>query len=163
MACYGLTAIQLCRMEGGMIVPGWDTAQLFENPEFERSPIELGMSWNVGFDREDDFRGKAALIKEKAEGSRYKMKGFTIAVECELEDGAELFASIDGSDVKIGTLPSVSWSHGTSQWLGLTSLLIAHAAATEGFVVVNDEKVAVSVCSIPFINFSRKLQVPSAL
>ncbi|MEO8329103.1 MAG: hypothetical protein ABI586_03770, partial [Candidatus Nanopelagicales bacterium] len=35
---YGLTTIQLCRMEGGMIVPGWDTAQTFDDPEFERSP-----------------------------------------------------------------------------------------------------------------------------
>ena len=49
---YGLTTIQLCRMESGMIVPGWDTAQTFEDPEFERSPFELGLGWNVDLDRD---------------------------------------------------------------------------------------------------------------
>ena len=163
IAGYGLTAIQLCRMEGGMIVPGWDTLQTFEDSEFERSPIELGMSWNIGFKREDDFLGKAALIKEKAEGSRYKMKGFIIDAECELEDGAELFSSVAGEDVQIGTLPSVSWSFAENHWLGLSSLQTAHVDVVEGFVLLNDEKVMVKICDIPFVNFDRKTQVPVSL
>jgi aminomethyltransferase len=163
IAGYGLTAIQLCRMEGGLIVPGWDTLQTFEDPEFERSPLELGMSWNVDLDREDDFVGKAALVKEKAEGSRFKMKGFIIEAECELEDGAELFATVDGEDLQIGTLPSVSWSYGANHWLGLSSLRTAYANATEGFVVIDGDKVVVNISKIPFVKFDRKAQVPAPL
>ncbi|MCR8921316.1 aminomethyltransferase family protein [Dasania sp. GY-MA-18] len=163
IAGYGLTAIQLCRMEGGLVVPGWDTLQTFEDPEFERSPLELAMGWNVGWDREDDFVGKAALLKEKAQGSRFKMKGFIIKDECELEDGAELFATINGEDLQIGTLPSVSWSFSAKHWLGLSSLRSAYAEVAEGFVRINGEKVAVSICSLPFVNFERRTQVPAPL
>ncbi|WP_339671937.1 aminomethyltransferase family protein [Dasania marina] len=163
IAGYGLTAIQLCRMEGGLVVPGWDTLQTFEDPEFERSPLELGMSWNVGWDREDDFVGKAALLQERAQGSRFTMKGFIIKDECELEDGAELYATISGETVQIGTLPSVSWSYSAKHWLGLSSLRVAYAEVGEGFVLINDEQVAVTICALPFVNFDRRTQVPAPM
>ncbi|MFT5452144.1 MAG: glycine cleavage system aminomethyltransferase T [Enterobacterales bacterium] len=146
-----------------MIVPGWDTAQTFEDPEFERSPFELAMGWNVDLERSDDFIGKAALKLEKEKGSRFKMKGFEIDAECELEDGAELFSTIDGEDVKIGTLPSVSWSYNADGWIGLSSLKTAYADFTEGFVVINDAKVICRICKIPFVNFERRSQVPAPL
>ena len=62
---YGLKALNALRLEGGFIVPGWDTAQTFEDNEYERTPAELGISWTVDLDRKDDFIGKAALLKEK--------------------------------------------------------------------------------------------------
>ena len=163
IAGYGLTAIQLCRMEGGLIVPGWDTAQTFEDSEFERSPFELGLAWNVDLDRDEDFVGKTALLKERDQGSRFTMKGFEIDGEVELEDGAELFATIDGEDVQIGTLPSVSWSYGANRWIGLSSLRTAHAEATEGFVQVNDETVPCRITGLPFVDFARRRQVPAAM
>jgi len=65
IAGYGLTAIQICRMEGAFIVPGWDCAQqMEENPDFERSPYELGLAWMVKLDG-GDFVGKAALREKK--------------------------------------------------------------------------------------------------
>lgn len=163
IAGYGLTTIQLCRMEGGMVVPGWDTAQAFEDPEFERSPFELGMAWNVDLDREEDFLGKAALLKERAEGSRFIMKGFTIDAECELEDGAELFATIDGDTVQVGTLPSVSWSHTAKGWIGLSSLRTAHTGLTEGFVEIGGDKFPCRITDLPFIDLERRRQVPAPL
>jgi aminomethyltransferase len=163
IAGYGLTAIQLCRMEGGMIVPGWDTAQTFEDPEFERSPFELAMAWNVDLDRTEDFIGKAALTKEKTQGSRFKMKGFVIAAECDLEDGAELFVTIDGEDLQVGTLPSVSWSYSTNGWIGLSSLKTDYADVTQGFVVINDEKVTCCISKIPFVKIERRSQVPAPM
>ena len=163
IAGYGLTAIQLCRMEGGLIVPGWDTAQTFEDPDFERSPLELGLEWNVELDREEDFVGKAALLKERANGSRFTMKGFEIDAECELEDGAELFATIDGEDVQIGTLPSVSWSYSENRWIGLSSLKTANADLTEGFVELDGEKIPCRIAKIPFVNLARRREVPAPM
>ena len=163
IAGYGLTAIQICRMEGGMIVPGWDTAQTFEDPDFERTPFELAMPWNVDLDREGDFVGKAALALEKAKGSRFSMTGFEIDAEGELEDGAELLASIDGETVAIGTLPSVSWSFGLGRWIGLASLKAAHAKVTEGFVEIDGERVVCRLRPIPFVKFQRRSQVPAPM
>ena len=163
IAGYGLAAIQICRMEGGMIVPSWDTAQTFVDPELERSPFELAMPWNVDLDREDDFVGKAALIKERAEGSRYAMTGFEIEDKCDLADGADLFSSINGKDVNVGTLPSVSWSYGLGRWIGLASLKTAHADLAEGFVEIGGKKVACRIRELPFVKFDRRTQVPAPM
>ncbi len=158
---YGLTTIQLCRMEGGMVVPGWDTAQTFEDSEFERSPFELGMAWNVDLDRDGDFVGKAALLAERAGGSRFAMKGFEIDAECELLDGTELFASVDGVELQVGTLPSVSWSHDAERWIGLSSLRSEHQDVTECFVVVDEERHPCRVVGLPFVKLPRRGQVPA--
>ena len=161
IAGYGLTTIQLCRMEAGMVVPGWDTAQTFEDLEFERSPFELGMAWNVDLDREEDFLGKTALLDERANGSRFALRGFSIDAECELTDGAELFETIDGETVQVGTLPSVSWSHANKGWIGLSSLRTAQADLTEGFVEIGGEKIPCRICGLPFIDLRRRRQVPA--
>jgi glycine cleavage system T protein (aminomethyltransferase) len=163
IAGYGLTTIQLCRMEAGMIVPGWDTAQTFEDPEFERSPFELGMAWNVDLERAEDFLGKSALLEERANGSRFAMKGFAIDADCELEDGAELFAEIDGEAVQVGTLPSVSWSHSAKGWIGLASLRTAHAHISDGYVEIGETSFPCRIVDLPFINLERRRQVPAPL
>ena len=163
IAGYGLTTIQLCRMESGMIVPGWDTAQTFEDPEFERSPFELGLAWNVDLERDDDFVGRAALLKERADGSRFLLRGFEIDAECELLDGAELFASLAGEDVQVGTLPSVSWSHDPARWIGLASLRTEYADVTDCFVFVDEERQPCRIVGLPFVHIARRRQVPAPL
>jgi aminomethyltransferase len=160
---YGLTTIQLCRMESGMIVPGWDTAQTFTNAELERSPFELGLAWNVDLDRDDDFVGRQALLKERADGSRFVLKGFEIDAECELLDGAELFATVDGDDVQVGTLPSVSWSHDPARWIGLSSLRTAYAEVADCYVVIDEERQPCRVVGLPFVEIARRRQVPAPM
>jgi glycine cleavage system T protein (aminomethyltransferase) len=160
---YGLTAIQLCRMEGGMIVPGWDTAQTFEDPEFERSPFELGLGWNVDLERPEDFIGKQALQKEQAAGSRFVMKGFEITDECALEDGAELYADLDGEQVQVGTLPSVSWRYGADHWIGLSSLRTAYQDVASGYVTIDGQRHQCRITALPLVNFERRRQVPAPL
>lgn len=163
IAGYGLTTIQLCRMESGMIVPGWDTAQEFEDAEAERSPFELALHWNVDLDRPEDFVGKAALLAERESGSRFVMRGFEIDDECELEDGAELYASIDGEPVQIGTLPSVSWSHDAERWIGLSSIRTEHASVGEGYVELDGKQYPCRLRDLPFVQIPRRRQVPAPL
>ncbi|MEO8329223.1 MAG: glycine cleavage T C-terminal barrel domain-containing protein, partial [Candidatus Nanopelagicales bacterium] len=141
----------------------WDTAQTFDDPEFERSPYELAMAWNVDLDRAEDFIGRAALEKERADGSRFVMKGFEIAGDCELVDGAELFADINGDQVQVGTLPSVSWSHDAKSWIGLASLKSAHADIAEGYVQVNGDNCPCRITTLPFISLQRRRQVPAPM
>jgi len=147
----------------GMIVPGWDTAQTFEDPEFERSPFELGLAWNVELDRDGDFVGKQALLKERTDGSRFVLKGFEIDAECELLDGAELFAEVDGADLQVGTLPSVSWSHDPARWIGLSSLRTGHSDVKDCYVVVDDERQPCRIVELPFVQIARRRQVPAPL
>ena len=163
IAGYGLTTIQLCRMESGMIVPGWDTAQTFDDPAAERSPFDLGLGWNVDLDREGDFVGKQALKTEREHGSRFTLKGFEIDSDCELLDGAELFAVVAGEQVQVGTLPSVSWSHPRAGWIGLASLRSHHSDVSDGFVVVDGEHVSCRIVGLPFVQIPARRQVPAPL
>ena len=144
-----------------MIVPGWDTAQTFEDPELERSPFELGLAWNVDLDREEDFVGKQALLKERAGGSRFALRGFVVEAECDLLDGAQLFADVDGHDVQVGTLPSVSWSHDPARWIGLASVRTEHAALTDCYVVSGNERQECRIVALPFVQIDRRRQVPA--
>lgn len=54
---YGLSAVQICRIEAGMIVPGWDTAGEFVDKSRERTPYELTLGWNVKLQRDEAFAG----------------------------------------------------------------------------------------------------------
>ena len=94
---YGLTALNALRLEGGFVVPGWDTAQTFEDSKTERTPRELGLSWVVDLDQKGDFIGKDALLKERDAGQRFHIMGFTVNQECDLEEGVELHALVDGA------------------------------------------------------------------
>ena len=163
IAGYGLTTIQLCRMESGMIVPGWDTAQEFEDVDAERSPFELALHWNVDLDRPEDFVGKTALLAERDNGSRFVMRGFEIDDECELEDGAELMALIDGREAQIGSLPSVSWSHDANRWIGLASIRTSHADVSEGYVEIEGKQYPCRIRDLPFVQIPRRRQVPAPL
>ena len=163
IAGYGLTTIQLCRMEGGFIVPGWDTAQTFEDPAMERTPAELAIGWNVDLERDNDFIGKDALIRERESSPRFRMKGFIIDDKCTLEDGTELFAEIDGKEHQVGTLPSVSWSYTDGHWLGLSSLNIDYADLTDPYVLIAGRKIQCAISDIPFINLERRSLVPAPM
>ena len=100
---YGLTALQACRLEGGFIVAGWDCATEVEPvPGFERTPFELGIGWIVKLDG-NEFVGRDALLKQKAEGQPHTFRYGSINEEFQPEDGAALF---DESGKQVGIITS---------------------------------------------------------
>jgi glycine cleavage system aminomethyltransferase T len=129
----------------------------------ERTPAELALGWNVDLERDDEFIGKDALLKERIGGPRFKMKGFIIDDECELEDGTELFAEIDGEEYQVGTLPSVAWSYSDGHWLGLSSLKIDYADLAEAYVLIAGQKKRCAISDIPFINLQQRSLVPAPM
>ncbi|MEP5568853.1 MAG: aminomethyltransferase family protein [Halioglobus sp.] len=159
---YALSALQIARIEAGMIVPGWDTAGEFIDPENERTPYELTLGWNVKLNRDEPFAGKEALRSFKESGARYKMTGFTISDTCELEEGQSLFARIDGKSTQIGTLPSVAWHVLENQWIGFASLSHHYEAADKTFIVIDGTEIPCYLCSLPMINLARRNQLPAA-
>jgi aminomethyltransferase len=165
---YGLKALNALRLEGGFIVPGWETAQTFENNEMERTPTELGLSWIVDLDRKEDFIGKTALLKEREQGPRFKTIGLTlgtaIGLDCDVEDGIDIFAVIQGSVLNVGTIPSVAWSYGLKCWLGLAFVKSGLCNTNlEYHVQIGDEQIACRQMNLPFVKSSRYRQVPAPL
>jgi len=161
---YGLTALNALRLEGGFIVPGWDTAQTFEDNTYERTPTELGLSWVVDLDQEGDFIGKNALFKERDEGQRFHIMGFTVNQECDLEDGMALHAVIDGHARKVGTCPSVAWSNGFSCWVGLASVQSDYYRKNFDYHLhVNGQDIQCRPAKLPFVAVTRYRVVPAPL
>jgi len=163
---YGVTALNALRLEGGFIVPGWETAQLFENNEFERTPVELGLSWTVDLDRKEDFIGKTALLKEKEKGPRFKSIGLfldgSLGRECDVQDGIEVLTIVDGKVLSAGTIPSVAWSYELDCWLGIASIKLEFFNDNLGyFVRVGKERIACRPKKLPFVAFDRYRQVPA--
>jgi len=165
---YGLNALNALRLEGGFIVPGWDTAQTFEDIEFERTPTELGLSWIVDLDRKEDFIGKTALIKERERGPRFKTIGLTLdtaaGLDSDVQDGLDVFAVIHGDVLNIGTIPSVAWSYGLKCWLGLASVKSGlYSSNLEYHVQIGGEQITCRQANLPFVKFDRYRQVPAPL
>ena len=158
---YGLSAVQISRIEAAMIVPGWDTTGEFTDPEKERTPFELNLGWNAKLKREDDFVGKQALIQHKAGGPRFKMKGFRISKPCTIEDGQPLFAKINDELVEVGLLPSVIWHTAEEHWIGFASLKTAFSGVDDLYITDNGREVPCQMCDLPFIDLDRRNKVPA--
>lgn len=159
---YGLNALNALRLEGGFIVPGWETAQTFESDEDERTPAELGISWTVDLARDDDFVGKTALLKERENGPRFKTIGLTIDKRCDPEDGINLYSTIDGKTHQVGTLPSVAWSYGLKCHISLASIKSDFASDNvEYHLEIDGEQIACRVTALPFVKFDRYHQTPA--
>ena len=158
---YGLITAQIGRIEAGMIVPGWDTSGTFEDLEHERTPLELTLSWNVKLKREDAFAGKAALIRQKADGPRFVMKGVRLDDPAEIEEGADLFTLIDGERIKVGTIPSLIWHVQDECWLGFASLQAAHKSVENVFALSGETQVNADLSKLPFVQFERRAQTPA--
>ncbi len=158
---YGVSALNTLRLEGGFIVPGWETAQIFENNEDERTPDELGIAWTVDLNRKDEFIGKQALLAQKEKGPRFKTIGLTIDTLLTIEDGTPLYALIENQEKKVGMLPSIGRSYELNYSLSLASVKADIAIENSGFYIkANKEKLACKMVKLPFVNFSRYRQTP---
>ena len=134
---YGLTVVQICRIQAGMIVPGWDTVGAFEDDADERTPFELTLGWNVKLMTEQNFVGKDALVAAKHNGPRFKMKGITIKGHCDVEEQQPLFTIIDAVETQVGIMPSCIWNESADEWIGFASLQSAYGELKQVYVKDN--------------------------
>lgn len=67
---YGLVAARVLALEKGYL-SGTD---FYEGA----TPLEVGLGWTVGFDKED-FIGKEALLKRRSEGLKTRLMGFEVS------------------------------------------------------------------------------------
>lgn len=160
---YGLTALDTCRLEGGFIVAGWDCAtEADPNPGFERSPFELGLGWLVDLDAVD-FVGRQALLAQQSKGGRYTLRSFTMDDPRKPQDGAELFASMDGEEPPMGLINCSAWSWDLGRMIGNASIDHRYAQASDAIVHLQGEAVPVSLSQGPLRRFDRHRQIPAAI
>jgi len=160
---YGLAALEACRLEAGLIVPGWDCAtEADPNPGFERSPFELGIGWLVDLDTRD-FVGREALAAQKREGPRFVLRSFVMDDERKPEDGSTLHATIDGADRQIGLIACSSWSWGMRRTIGHASVEHPYARLKLAWTYIENERVTVELSRGPLIDLERRRQVPAPI
>jgi aminomethyltransferase len=163
MPGYGLSALQACRLEGGFIVAGWDcSTELDPIADFERSPFELGLGWLVNLDA-SNFVGREALALQKKNGHRFTLRSFTMDLNCQPEDGAEIFDSIEARNEPIGKLACSSWSWGMNRTIGNASIKSKYADVSEAWVFSAGEYLKLALSRGPLISLERRNEYPAPI
>ena len=160
---YGLSALQTCRLEGGFIVAGWDCAtELEPDPDFERTPYELGLGWLVDLDAAP-FVGRNALAVQKKDGHQFTLRSFVIDARCLPDDGSDLFVAADNQETSIGIVTCSSWSWGMNKTIGHASIQSEHAGIKEAWTSIAGNRVKLALCRGPLMSFERCNQVPAPI
>ena len=160
---YGLGALQTCRLEGGFIVAGWDCAtELEPNPDFERTPYELGLGWLVNLEAAP-FVGRDALAAQKKNGHPFTLRSFVMDADCLPNDGSGLFVETDGQETSIGMVTCSSWSWGMNKTIGNASIQSEHAGIKEAWVSIAGDRVKLALTRGPLASFGRRNLVPAPI
>ncbi|MBF89182.1 MAG: hypothetical protein CMG75_05855 [Candidatus Marinimicrobia bacterium] len=102
----GLNALDICRIEAGLILLNVDyiSSQHAIIESRKSSPYELGLGWTVKL-KKNNFIGKTSLIKEKINGVEWKLVG----IEIQWEEFEKLYKEVGIPPI----LPSKAWRRST--------------------------------------------------
>jgi aminomethyltransferase len=105
----GSQALNIARIEAGFVMPHLEfvSAEQTIRTGRDRSPIELGLSWLLDFDK-GHFNGRRALLAERARGARRQLVGLDIAGNKPAHN-ARIYTEADGKR-EIGSITSATWS-----------------------------------------------------
>lgn len=105
----GLDALELARIEAGLLVAGIDFLPADEviRPGRTRSPFELGLEWLVDLGK-PVFNGRRALAREQRDGSRWRFVRLDIEGNKPAKD-AYIYPTRRGGR-NIGFVTSAAWS-----------------------------------------------------
>ena len=135
----GLGARDSLRLEAKLALYGNDI-------DDEHTPLEAGLGWIVKFDK-PSFTGKAALEKQKAEGVKRKLVGFTLTDRGIPRHGYPILA--DGKQVGVVTSGTMSPTLGTPIGLAYVPAELAPEGSTFA-VEIRGKPVAAKVVKTPF-------------
>ena len=125
----GTAALNIARIEAGFIMAGTDfvPAEQCIRHGRSRSPFELGLDWLVDFDK-GHFTGRAALLAERARGSRYRF--VRLDVEGNKPAVNSFVFAANQRDV-VGTVTSAVWCPTAKCNVALASLDMPHGRPGE--------------------------------
>ncbi|WOH36743.1 aminomethyltransferase family protein [Thalassotalea fonticola] len=104
----------VARLEAGFLLPELEFHGALHtvNLGFSQSPFELGLDWIVNF-KKAHFNGRAALLKEKQQGSKFKLTKLDIEGN-KPADGSFLYSD-KACTKEIGYVTSAAWSSALKQ------------------------------------------------
>lgn len=115
----GNAALELARIEAGFIQAGVDfvPAEQVVRHGRARSPFELGLDWLVDFDK-GHFTGRGALLRERAEGSRFRF----LRLDVEGNKPASESFILNKRGETVGHATSAAWCPSAKRNVALASL-----------------------------------------
>ncbi len=172
----GLDALDLTRIEAGFILLGIDYFSSLKTVIEARksSPFEIGLEWMVNLDRQPGFVGRQALLKEKKNGSVWKLVGLeasweqleALYDEFGLPPGLPPEASREGLPVyvdgrQVGQATSHAWSPTLKKKIAIASIRAPFAengreVRLEHTVEYERRTVGAKIVDTPFFNPERK-------
>lgn len=160
---YGLIALEACRIEAGLVVPGRECATDYAPlPGMQRSPFDLNLGWLVKFDGRD-FVGRDALQVQQAQGARYTLLSFDASGRHRLPRAAQLHTEVAGGDLAIGTITSASWSWGLNRTIGLASVERDFAGCGCAHLYVGEQRLDLRLSPDRLLTLPRRTQVPAPI
>jgi aminomethyltransferase len=115
----GTLALDMSRIEAGFIQAGVDflPADRAIRPGRTRSPLELDLAWLVDFAK-PNFTGRAALLREQQQGSRYRL----LRLDVEGNKVAKDAFVYNSREQVIGAVTSYVWSPAIKASIALASV-----------------------------------------
>lgn len=135
----GLGARDTLRFEAGLALYGNELTETI-------SPVMAGLGWTVKFNKED-FIGKESLLKEKEQGSNYKLVGLEMLDKGIPRNGYQI--SQDGRQVGWITSGTFAPSVGKNLGLGYVEVSLS-APGTELDILIRGKPLKAQVVTKPF-------------
>ncbi len=140
----GLGARDTLRLEAGMNLYGTDMDEGI-------SPLQAGMAWTIAWEpTERDFNGRAALEKEKMEGSKSKLVGLVLEDKGVLRGHQKVITSHGEGEITSGSF---------SPTIGKSIALARIPSETQDncFVEIRGKQLAVKIVKPPFVRNGKVL------
>ena len=138
----GLGARDTLRLEMGYCLYGNDI-------DDKTSPLEAGLGWITKLNKASDFPSKDRFLKQKAEGVKRKLVGFTLNERRVPRHGYEI-ESIRGA--KIGVVTSGTHSPSLDKPIGTGYVKAKYAVMGSKIkIVVGGKKLEAVLCKVPFL------------
>ncbi len=135
----GLGARDTLRLEAGLPLHGHELGPGI-------TPLQAGLGWVIGWDK-PDFRGRAALEKERAAGIERRLVGLAIEGRQPPRDGYP----IESEGVTVGVVTSGNFSPTLGHGIALAFVSTALAADAPLDVVMRGRAVPAQRVSLPFV------------
>jgi aminomethyltransferase len=147
----GLGARDTLRLEAGLPLHGHELGPGI-------TPLQAGLGWVVGWDK-GDFRGRAALARERTLGPRRKLRGLVTEGRQPPRDGATVLAATSS----IGVVTSGNFSPVLGRGIAMAFLdAIDDVAVGTGLIIdVRGRSLEAHVVALPFVR-DGKANVPLA-
>jgi len=139
----GLGARDTLRLEMGYCLYGNDINDT-------TSPLEAGLGWITKLGKAADFPSKERLVKQKAEGLKRKLVGFTLDGERRVPRHDYLIESKRGAT--IGVVTSGTHSPTLEKPIGMGYVKVKYAElGSKIYIVAGSKKLEATIVKVPFV------------